>query len=63
MLITKIMSYFPSQTDDITAIRDSFILDGVSWEIDANMKLRHLWKKLQRTEDALKRYHLNTFQS
>ncbi|XP_065891172.1 early endosome antigen 1-like isoform X2 [Dysidea avara] len=46
-----------SETDDITAIKDSFILDGVSWEIDANMKLRHLWKKLQRTEDALKSSH------
>ena len=45
-----------TQSDDISIIRDSFIQDGVSWELDDNMKLRHLWKKLQRTEDALRRY-------
>ena len=44
-----------TQSDDISIIRDSFIQDGVSWELDNNMKLRHLWKKLQRTEDALRR--------
>ena len=51
-----IVIMFPhTQTDDISIIRDSFIQDGVSWEIDNNMKLQHLWKKLQRTEDALRK--------
>lgn len=36
-------------------IRESFVSDGVRWAAEPERKLIHLWKKLKRTEDYLRR--------
>lgn len=36
-------------------IRESFVSDGVRWAVEPERKLIHLWKKLKRTEDYLRK--------
>lgn len=35
-------------------IRENFISDGLRWNVDGDKKLVQLWKKLRRTEEALR---------
>lgn len=35
-------------------IREDFINDGLRWGLDPDQKLVHLWRKLQRTEEAFR---------
>ena len=35
-------------------IREDFINDGLRWSLDPDQKLVHLWRKLQRTEEAFR---------
>ena len=36
-------------------IRSSFVKDGLSWGMQPDKKLIHLWKKLLRTEEELRK--------
>ena len=38
-------------------IREDFINDGLRWSLDPDQKLVHLWRKLQRTEQAFRSSH------
>lgn len=40
--------------DDLKSINECFVADGLSVAVNDTVKLKHLWKKLVRTEQALK---------
>lgn len=39
---------------DLEEIRNDFISDGLRWSSDSDKKLVHLWRKLKRTEQAVR---------
>lgn len=41
-------------TASLDEIRTSFVNDGLRWAMEPENKLIHLWKKVQRTEEALR---------
>ncbi len=42
------------EEDTLLRIRENFISDGLRWNMGGDRKLIHLWRKLQRTEEALR---------
>ena len=48
-------TFVMAEEELIKEIRESFVSDGVRWAVEPERKLIHLWKKLKRTEDYLRR--------